>query len=205
MWEQVSGLIVYFSNIQLSIRKHNTTEYTPAGIHSSIHFHWEHRKQRSKLNPVSKLKATRSAFATQEVTLNGEEVPNASDTPNVKKTGAAVAEKSKTPSKKSKKRKNQNDNRGRNNSNRSSLCDRDSNNRSRSPGPNCTTNRRKGDSCTECGSLSHNFSKCYLAISQNSDLITDEVRKKFQNNMKAARFRKRVDDVRKTLETNSDK
>lgn len=108
VWEQVPDLIVYFSNIKLSIRKHTTDEYTPAEISSSIHFHWEYRKQRSMLKPVSKPKTTRSAFATQGVTFNGKEVPNVSDTPDVR---AAIAEKPKTPSKKNKKRKNQNDNR----------------------------------------------------------------------------------------------
>ncbi len=52
------------------------------------------------LKPVSKAQATRSAFATQGVSLNGEEVPNTSNTPDVTETGAAVAEKPKTPSKK---------------------------------------------------------------------------------------------------------
>ncbi len=36
-------------------------------------------------------------------------------------------------------------------------------------------------------------------------MITEEARKKFQNNIKAASFRKLVDDLRKTLESNSDK
>ncbi len=39
VWEQVPDLIVYFSNIKLSIRKYTTAEYTPAEISSSIHFH----------------------------------------------------------------------------------------------------------------------------------------------------------------------
>ncbi len=203
--EQVADLIVYFSNIKLIIRKHTTGKYTPPEISSSIHFHWDHRKQRSTLKPVSKPKTTRSAFAIQGVTLNREEVPNASDPPDVTETGAVIAEKPKTPSKKNKDRKNQKDNRGRNNSNQSSSRDRDSSNRSRSPGPDRTTNRRKREPCTGCGGLSHNFSKCYLALGQDSDLITDEARKKFQNNMKAASFRKRVDDLRKTPESNADK
>ncbi len=148
------------------------------------------------LKPVSKPKATQSAFAIQGV--NWEEVPNVSDTPNVTETGAAIARKPKTPSKKNKNRKNQKDNGGRNNSNQSSSHDIDSGNRSRSPGPDRTANRKKRDPCTGCGGLSHNFSKCYLALGQDSDLITDEVRKKFQNNMKAASFGKRVDNLRKT-------
>ncbi len=203
MWEQVPDLIVYFSNIKLSIRKHTTAEYTAAEISSSIHFHWEHQKQRSMLKPVSKPKATRSAFAIQGVTLNGEEVPNVSGTPDVTETEAAIAGKPKTPSKKNKDRKNQKDNRGRNHSNQSSSRDRNSSNCSRSLGPDRTTNRRKREPCTGCGGLSHNFSKCYLALGQDLDLITDEARKKFQNYIKAASFRKRVDDLRKTPESNA--
>ncbi len=180
-------------------------EYTPAEISSSVHFYWEHRRQRSMLKPVSKPKATRSAFAIQRVTLNGEEVPNVSDTHDVTETGAAIAGKPKTPSKKNKERKNQKDNRGRNNSNQSSSRDRDSSNRSCSPGPDRTPNSRKREPCTRCGSLSDNFSKCHLTQSQDSDLITNEARKKFQNNMKAVSFRKRVDDLRKTPESNADK
>ena len=156
------------------------------------------------LKPVSKPKATRLEFVTQGFAFNVENMPNVSNTPDIIETGGAIVEKPKTPSKKNKKRKNQKDNRGRNNSNQSSSRDRDSSNRSRSPGPDRTTNGQKRDSCTRCSSLSHNFSKCYLALSQDSDLITDEARKKFQNNMKAASFRKQVDDLRATPESNAD-
>ncbi len=156
------------------------------------------------LKPIGKPKATRSALAIQGVTLNGEEVLNVSDTLDVTETAAAIAEKPKTLSKKNKNRKNQKNIQGRNNSNQSSSRDRDSSNRSRSSEPDRTTNRQKHNPCTRCGSLSHNFSNCYLAIGQDSDLITDEARKRFQNNMKAASFRKRVDGLRKTPESNSD-
>ncbi len=205
MWEHVPDLIVYFSNIKVDIRKYTTVENRPAKISSLIYFHWEHRKQRLMLKPISKPKATWSVFATQRITLNGEEVPNISDTLDVTETGAAVAEKPKIPSKKNKKRKNQKDNRGLNNSNQSSLCDSDSSNLSRSPRPDRITNKWKVDLCIGCCGLSHNFSQCYLAISKDSDLITDETREKFQNNIKGGSFRKRVDDLRKTPESNSDK
>ena len=175
VWEQVPDLVAFFSNVKQSIRKGNTAEYTSAEISSSIHFYWEHRKQCSTLKPVSKPKATRSAFTTQQITLNGEEAPNASVTPEA--TEGAASEKPKTPSKK--KRKNQNDDSDR------------------------TTNRRKRDPCTSCGGLSHNFNKFYLALGEESDLITDEAREKFKANMKAASFRKRVNDLRKTLQSES--
>ena len=111
------------------------------------------------LKLVSKHKATQSALAIQRVSLNGKEVPNISDTPDVTETGAAIAEKSKIPSKKNKDRKNQKDNRGRNNSNQRSLCDRDSSNRFRSLGPDRTTNTQKREPYTGYGGLTHNFSK----------------------------------------------
>ena len=92
------------------------------------------------LKPVSKPKATRSAFALQGVTPNGGELPNSSDTYDVRETGPAIAGKLKTPSKKNKDQKNQKDNRGRNNPNQSSLRYRDSSNNFGSPGPDRTTN-----------------------------------------------------------------
>ncbi len=102
MWEQVPDLIVYFSNIKLSIQKQTTAEYTPAEISLSIHFYWENRKQRSMLKSVSKPETTRSAFAIQGVTLNREEMPNVSDNPDVTETEAAITGKPKTLSKKNK-------------------------------------------------------------------------------------------------------
>ena len=109
VWEQVPNLSVYFSNIKLNIWKHTTAKYTPAEISSSMHFHWEHRKQRLTLKPVSKPKATQLAFATQKVTLNKEEVLHASDNLNATfdatETGATIAKKPKILSKKDKKQK----------------------------------------------------------------------------------------------------
>lgn len=69
------------------------------------------------LKPISKPKATQSAFATQKITCNGEEVPNVLDTSNVTESGATIAEKPKILAKKNKKPKNQNDNQGYNNFN----------------------------------------------------------------------------------------
>ena len=157
------------------------------------------------LKLASKPKATQSAFTTQEVILNEEKIPDVLDTSDVPETRAAIAEKPKTPTKKNKKRKNQNNNQNCNNLNWSSLRNQDSSNCSRSPQPDCTTNWQKRNPCTGCGGLWHNFSKCYLSLCPDSNLITNEARKKFQNNIKAARFRKRVDNVKKTTENEVDK
>lgn len=69
------------------------------------------------LKPISKLKATQSAFATQKITCNGKKVPNILDTSDATELGAAITEKLKTLAKKNKKEKNQNDNQGYNNFN----------------------------------------------------------------------------------------
>ena len=129
------------------------------------------------LKPVSKPKATRSAFTARGVTLNGEEAPDVSDNPDATAAGSAIAEKPKAPSKRKRKSRNKDSDR--------------------------TTNSRKRNPCAGCGGLSHNFNKCYLALGEESDLITDEAREKFQANMKAASFRKRVDDLRKPLQSDS--
>lgn len=131
------------------------------------------------LKPISKPKATGLAFATQEVILNREEVPNVLDTSDVIKIRVAIAEKPKTPKKKNKKQKNQNNNQGPNNFNQNSLCNRDSSNCSCFPQLNCTINWWKHDFYTGCGGLSYNFSKCYLSLGQDSNLIIDEVWEKF--------------------------
>ena len=96
---------------------------------------------------------------------------NVLNTFDVTETETVVIEKPKTISKKNKK---QNKNRGRNNFIQNSSRDRDSSNNSRSPGPDRTTNKQKRNPCTGCGGLSHNFSKYYLALGQDSDLIIDK-------------------------------
>ena len=153
------------------------------------------------LKPVSKPKATQSAFASQEVTFNRRELLNVLDIFNVTETGFVIAEKPKTISKK---KKEQNDNQGCNNFNQSSLYNRDSNNRSCSAGPDHIINRKKRNPSIGCGGLLHNFSKCYLTLSQESDLIRDKAREKFQNNMKAASFTKQVDNFRETPKNKTD-
>ena len=127
-------------------------------------------------------------------------MPNTLDHPEVTETRADVAEKLKNPLKKSKEGKNQNNNRGHSNLNQSSLHDR--NRRSRFPRPDCTINRQKRKPCTRCDGLSHDFSKCYIALGQDSDLITKEERKNFQKNTKASNFRNQVDDLKKPVKNN---
>ena len=156
------------------------------------------------LKPISKPKVTQLAFATQKVILNGEKMPNILDTSYITEIGAAITKKPKNPTKENKKQKNQNNNRGRNNFNQSSLCNKDSRNCSRFSQINYITNGQKRNSCTKCGGLSYNFSMCYLSIGQDYNLITDKVRKKFQNNMKAANFKKHVDDFRRMAESKTD-
>ena len=160
------------------------------------------------LKPVSKPKATQSAFAAQEITLNKKEILDTSNSLDIIETGAIAIEKSKTISKKrNKKRKTQNSNWGRNNSaediNQSSLHDRNLFNCFCSPRSNCISNRQMRNPYASCDSFSHNFSKCYLALGKDSNLTTDVIWEKFQNNMKVASFRKQVDNLQKTLQSES--
>lgn len=207
-WEQVPDLVVFFSNIKLSIWKHTTAKYTPAEISSTIYFHWEHRKQRSLLKPIGKPKTTQSAFAAQGVTLNGEEAPDASEaldaseapdasaTPDTTEAGVIAPEKPKLSSNKNRQKSN---NRGR----RTKSTEEDSNpstNRSCSPKSNQAKTDRNRDPCAACSGTSHTFSRCYLVLGQEQDWLTDEAREVFKNNMKAASFKKRVDDYRKALQ-----
>ncbi|MCJ1426264.1 hypothetical protein MMC29_004167 [Sticta canariensis] len=71
VWERVSDLAFYFSDVQISIQKNDTAEYTPVSVIRAIEFYWVRHKQRSELRVASKPKATRSAVSTQDVTLNG--------------------------------------------------------------------------------------------------------------------------------------
>lgn len=191
VWEQVPDLAAFFSNVKQGIWKGTTAEYTLPEISSSIHFYWEHRKQRSTLKPVNKPKATQSAFATQGPTLNGEEAPDASVTPeSAEATAKTTAEAAKQPKQltKRKQRKGQNQQRRRTDSNEES-SNQPSSNRSRFP-KSRTTNNRKHDPCTACGGTSHTFSRCYLVLGLERDWLTDEAQDAFKNNMKAASFKK---------------
>ena len=100
VWEQVPDLVAYFSNIKLSFQKHALAEYTSAEISSSIQFHWEHQKQRLTLKSISKSKATRSAFASQGVILNGKKVSQPQPFPMSRKLELMLLKSSKTHQKK---------------------------------------------------------------------------------------------------------
>lgn len=198
VWERVPELSNYFSTVQTSIDELDTDKYTPASISAMIQRRWEHKKQGSTLRVANKPRTTRSAFPTQAVTLNGEEAPDTSVTPE---STEATAETPKQPkrSTKRKQRKSQNNQRGRRTDSNEESSNQ-STNRSRSP-KSRTANDRSHDPCVACGGTSHTFSRCYLVLGQERDWLTDEARDAFKNNMKAASFKKRVDDYRKALQT----
>ncbi|MCJ1263195.1 hypothetical protein MMC22_003065 [Lobaria immixta] len=187
-----------------TIRKQTTAEHTSNKISFSIQFFWEHQKQLSILKPVNKPKATRLAFAaqaTQGATLNGEEAPDALATPESAKTAAEAAKQPKQPNKR-KQRKGQNPQRGcRTKSTRKEPSQQP--NRSRSPKANqakSDQNRDRGP-CAACGGTTHTFSRCFLVLGQERDWLTDEARDTFKNNIKAASFKKWVDNYQKALQT----
>ena len=63
---------MYFSNVKLDLRNNNTEAYTVSSVSATIQWHWEYKRQGTALQIPGKPKATRSAFATQEATLDGK-------------------------------------------------------------------------------------------------------------------------------------
>ena len=72
VWKRVPEHAVNFTNVTTNILLNEIPKYTPAQVSSAIQFKWEHKKQGSAIRVTNKQKATRSAFAAREVTLNGE-------------------------------------------------------------------------------------------------------------------------------------
>lgn len=93
VWEQVPDLTVYSSQVQISLERGDTAQYTPAKISLQIHCRWEHRKQGLALRAINRPKATRSAFTATEATFDGEEPPEAEDATAT--AGEATAKKGK--------------------------------------------------------------------------------------------------------------
>lgn len=80
VWERVSALNVFFTNVQIDIQQNTATNYTPDSVRGSITRFWEHKKQGLSLRVAGRPKATRSAFTTQKVTFDGEEAPETAAT-----------------------------------------------------------------------------------------------------------------------------
>ncbi|MCJ1266662.1 hypothetical protein MMC22_006547 [Lobaria immixta] len=171
VWERVPELSNYFSTVQTRIDELNTDTYTPASISAMIQRRWEHKKQGSMLRVAKKPRATRSAFSTQAVPRNGEEAPDASATPDASEAGATKQPKGSTK-RKNKQRKIQSNNRGRRT---------DSNEESSNQSSNCSRSQNLGQQTIE------NANHALPAAA-------------FKNNMKAASFKKTVDDYRKALQ-----
>ena len=179
VWEQVSDLTVYFSQVQISLERGDTAQYTPAEISSQIHRRWEHRKQGLALRVINKPKATRSAFNAVDVTFDGEEPPEAED------ARQAAPKKGKQKKKTKSERRNNRQDRSRSRSPASK--DRTTANR--------TVKKHYGP-CQACGGLSHSFKRCYLVLGREREWISEEARETFRNNMKVPSFKEEVDKVR---------
>ena len=145
---------------------------------------------------VSKPRTTRSAFTTQEATLGGE-----TDKPATAE-GNEPSKKSNENSKKksNRKRKQSSNNNSAQNTSANVAASATTTSSSGPGGPpdslnqNPAQKRNKTDKCTACGGTGHKFSRCYL-VRETSDKewVDWEV---FDNNMKVASFRKRVEEVR---------
>ena len=68
IWKRVLALSNYFFTVSTHIIQHRAHHYTVASVASDINRQWELEKQRDNVK-VSKPKTTRSAFTTQEASL----------------------------------------------------------------------------------------------------------------------------------------
>lgn len=87
VWERVPALASYFSTISANIIINNTDQYTPNLLSAMIKNFYEMRKQSSSLRLMNRPRATRSAFATQGVTYDGEEAPESAAAATADTTG----------------------------------------------------------------------------------------------------------------------
>ncbi|MCJ1470525.1 hypothetical protein MMC07_009171 [Pseudocyphellaria aurata] len=184
VWKRVSDLTVFFVNVKDKMQENNANDYTHTTISTKIQYYWELKKQGSALCLVNKPKATRSAFASEEVTLDGDEADNL-DSDGIK-------------SKRGKKRKNESS--GQALSNKRQIPSSRSAKPSKTQKTNESRKRSKG-LCSACGGQSHTFSRCYLVLERKKDWILQEVQDTFTSNMKAPTFRKKVEDFRKARST----
>ena len=188
VWERVSDLAVYISNIKLDIQRGNTAAHTPTSVASTIQWHWQYKKQGFALR-VSKPKTTCSAFTAQEAS------PEDND-----ELAAAEASKSNKKSKKktSGKRKRTNE--------KSSAASSAPNVVAAVTTSGATTNsanspkRTKQHHCTACGGDRHTYDCCYLVLGEDKDKDWLD-RETFDNNMKVASFKKKVENYRSALKT----
>lgn len=216
VWQRVPDLHVYFKTIELDIQEENVDKHSCASISAKIQQHWERKKQSLTLR-YSKPRSTRSAFATQEVTFDGEGAtaplsftsgdeakPDDAAKPKVDKKKRKRAPRSKTLG------------RGR----RDSSTERQNQTRSRSPkiegrsqsqkfedqSRSSKSKDRKNpdkytDPCKACGGAKHGFSSCFLVKGEDKDWLSEENRKTFNENMKIPQFKKTVDEFRKLLKS----
>ncbi|MCJ1349688.1 hypothetical protein MMC31_007929, partial [Peltigera leucophlebia] len=216
VWQRVPDLHVYFKTIELNIQEENIDKHSCASISAKIQQHWERKKQSLTLR-YSKPKSTQSAFATQEVTFDGEGAtaplsftsgyeakPDDAAKPKMDKKKRKRASRSKTLG------------RGR----RVSSTKRQNQTRSRSPKIEGRSQSRKfedqscsskskdrknpdkyTDPCKACGGTKHGFSSCFLVKGDDKDWLLKENRKTFDENMKIPQFKKTLDEFRRLLKS----
>ena len=181
VWEQISDLLVYISNIKLDIQRGNTAAHTPTSVSSTIQWHWQYRKQGLALR-VSKPKTTRSAFATQKATPGDEDETS---------TPAQSKANEKSKKKTSGKRKRTNDN---------FSASPASNVAAATSTSEASSKRTKQYHCTACGGDRHTYDRCYFVLGEDGDKDWLD-RGTFDNNMKVPSFKKKVESYRSALKT----
>ena len=153
------------------MEKKNTEEYTPESVSVSISYYWQQKKQEDSLRLLAGKKATRSAFAAETTTLNGEEASEAEATEKAlmtKKTTSKPAAKGKSG-----KRKRQDDS-----------------NSSNWP----RKKREYTDPCSACGAKNHKFTNCFLVQRVEKSWITQDSKDTFNKKMRSPAFKKKIED-----------
>ena len=180
-WIWVQNLSHFFHIVEDDITNEETERYSYASVSAKIQQCWERKKQGSALR-IAKPRTTRSAFTTEEVTLNGEEADAPEET-TTKKTA-----------KKGKRKRNE--------SRTSSESQHPSSAQAR-PSKAKKRDEKRGDRdpCSACGGKSHPFFRCFLALGIEKKFLTQEARDTFANNMKETTSRKKIEDFKKVLST----
>lgn len=172
VWQKVPDLMFEFKAIERDIRNEEVGDYTKAQISAIIQQAWERRKQGLALR-YTKPRSTRSAFAA--VTFEGQEAPE------FEEEGEEAADSELLPLESTRKRKHQATPRT----------------RSKSPtAQNDRTTHQNRDPCEACGG-NHLYRACYLVLGISRSFISTKAKKTFEDKMKDAQFKKRVEEFRR--------
>ena len=97
VWKRVLDLGVYFSQIQINLKKNDIAQYILAKISFQIQCWWEYRKQGLTLKIINKPKSTCSTFNAINIMFDGEAFPKAEDSKQVTAKQEKQKKKTKKP------------------------------------------------------------------------------------------------------------